>query len=71
VEVKGGTSDVPPALLELAEIGSSWTRYSKYSSSIDAHAADMGSVSRNWPTGVMEREPGHIGWVTTTLDSEE
>ncbi len=71
VEVKGSRFDMPPALRALAEIGSSWTRYSKYSSSIDAHAADLGSVSRTWPTGVMEREPGHIGWVPVAVASGE
>lgn len=54
VEVKGSRFDMPPALRDLVEIGSSWTRYSKYSSSIDAHAAGMGTVSRNWPSGVMK-----------------
>ena len=63
VEVKGPTFDMPPSLRELADIGSTWTRFSKYSSSLDAHAADLGSVSRNWPSGVMEKEPGHISWV--------
>lgn len=63
VEIKGPTFDMPPSLRQLADIGSTWTRFSKYSSSLDAHAADLGSVSRNWPSGVMEKEPGHIGWV--------
>jgi len=63
VEVKGSVFDMPFALLPLADIGSSWTRYSKYSSSIDAHAADLGSVSRLWPLGMMEREPGHLARV--------
>ena len=58
VEVKGATFDVPPPLRDLAEIGSSWTRYSKYSSSIDAHATTRGSVSRLWPYGMMEALPG-------------
>ncbi len=33
VEVKGARFEVPSALRPIAEIGSSWTRYSKYSSS--------------------------------------
>jgi hypothetical protein len=53
VEVKGAVFDLPAALRPLADIGSSWTRYSKYSSSLDAHAADLGSVSRAWPSGVL------------------
>ena len=35
VEVKGTRFDVPRSLRAIAEIGSSWTRYSKYSSSLD------------------------------------
>ena len=53
VEVKGATFDLPPALLALSDLGAAWTRYSKYSSSIDGHLADQGAVSRLWPTGVL------------------
>ena len=53
VEVKGPVFDVPRSLRPLVEIGTSWTRYSKYSSSLEGHAADGGSVSRLWPSGVM------------------
>jgi hypothetical protein len=63
VEVKGKVFDLPYALRPLAEVGASWTRYSKYSSSLDAHTAGLGSVSRNWPSGMMEREPGRIASV--------
>lgn len=57
VEVKGPVFDIPPSLRAIAGIGSSWTRYSKYSSSLDAHAGDLGSVSRLWPSGTMHAEP--------------
>jgi hypothetical protein len=70
VEVKGPFFDVPAALRPLVEIGSSWTRYSKYSSSIDAHAAARGTVSRLWPPGTMEREPGILAPVQVPLDWE-
>jgi hypothetical protein len=63
VEVKGHTSDVPPALQALVDIGSTWTRFSKYSSCLEAHAADLGTVCRTWPSGLIERELGHIGRV--------
>jgi hypothetical protein len=63
VEVKGATFQVPPALQALIDLGSTWTRFSKYSSSLDAHAAEPGTVSRTWPSGLIEREPGHIGRV--------
>ena len=63
VEVKGAVLDLPPALRVLADIGSSWTRYSKYSSSLDGHAATLGSVSRLWPAGMMESQPGMLARV--------
>ncbi len=62
VEVKGPAFDVPPPLREIAEIGSSWTRYSKYSACLDAHEAPQGSVSRLWPSGVMDAAPGVLSW---------
>ena len=54
VEVKGSRFEVPAALQSLAEIGSSWTRFSKYSSSIEGHQAAMGAVARLWPNGTIE-----------------
>ena len=65
VEVKGPVFDVPPSLREIVEIGSSWTRYSKYSACLDGHEAPQGSVSRLWPSGVMDVAPG----VLTRFDS--
>ncbi|MCE5253020.1 MAG: VTC domain-containing protein [Actinomycetia bacterium] len=56
VEVKGPFGDLPQSLRTLADVGSSWTRYSKYSSSLDAHAADLGGVSRLWPSGMMHAQ---------------
>ncbi len=53
VEVKGPAFEVPRSLRPIVEIGTSWTRYSKYSSSLDGHAAAGGSVSRLWPSGMM------------------
>jgi len=57
IEVKGPTMDLPPCLRHAADLGSSWTRYSKYSSSLDAHMSDLGSASRLWPSGTMHAEP--------------
>jgi hypothetical protein len=54
VEVKGPFFEVPRALRPIVEIGTSWTRYSKYSSSLDGHASTSGSVSRLWPSGMLE-----------------
>lgn len=58
VEIKGPRYHLPPALRSLADFGTSWTRFSKYSSSLDAHAGDLGSVSRLWPSGVMVESDG-------------
>jgi hypothetical protein len=71
VEVKGPIFDVPLPLLPLAEIGSSWTRYSKYSSSLDTHASTRGGVSRLWPSGIMAKEPGFLAPVLGAVDSHE
>jgi hypothetical protein len=58
IEVKGPTMDLPLSLRQAADLGSSWTRYSKYSSSLEAHMSDLGSASRLWPSGTMHAEPG-------------
>ncbi|MBN1630106.1 MAG: hypothetical protein JW990_10110, partial [Thermoleophilia bacterium] len=63
VEIKGSRFEVPRSLRAIAEIGSSWTRYSKYSSSLDAHEAARGSVSRAWPSGVLGGRPDTLVWV--------
>jgi len=57
IEVKGPTMDLPLCLRQAADLGSSWTRYSKYSSSLEAHLGDLGSVSRLWPSGTVHAEP--------------
>jgi len=53
IEVKGPSAELPACLGQLRDLGSSWTRFSKYSSSLDAHAGDLGSVYRLWPSGTM------------------
>jgi hypothetical protein len=60
VEVKGPAFCLPRSLRPLAEIASSWTRYSKYSSSLEAHEAEPGSVSRLWPTGLLDSGIGGV-----------
>jgi hypothetical protein len=56
VEIKGPSGELPGRLLAMGELGSSWTRFSKYSSSLSAHAGDLGGVSRLWPSGIMSAE---------------
>lgn len=60
IEVKGPDFGLPASLRPLADMGSSWTRYSKYSSSLDGHAEPRASVSRLWPSGLMEERPGSL-----------
>lgn len=71
VEIKGAVFDVPSSLRPIAEIGSSWTRYSKYSSSLDGHAAPRGTVSRLWPSGVMDVSPDLIARGGTCRETRE
>jgi hypothetical protein len=71
VEVKGSRFEVPRSLREIAEIGSSWTRFSKYSSSLDGHESACGSVSRLWPNGMMDGEPGILARVGKTMATRE
>ena len=66
VEVKCTEFRFPPSLLPLAAIGCSWTRFSKYSACLEAHDADRGTVSRLWPSGLMEEEPGPLGRLSPT-----
>lgn len=60
VEVKCPEFGLPPSLVELAELGTSWSRFSKYSACLEAHEAERGSVSRLWPSGSMEHQPGAL-----------
>jgi len=71
VEIKGPRFDLPRSLREIAEIGSSWTRYSKYSSSLEAHETAAGSVSRLWPSGMMSGEPGSLGRIDKKVAPKE
>ena len=64
VDVKRPVFALPAPLGPLLDIGSSWTRYSKYASSLDAHAADLGGVSRAWPSGSIARDLGIHSRVT-------
>jgi hypothetical protein len=54
IEVKGPSMDFPAVLRRIADLGMSWTRYSKYSSSLDAHVERPGTQSRLWPSGTLK-----------------
>jgi hypothetical protein len=71
VEVKCPALHLPPALRQLADLGSWWSRYSKYSACLDGHAAERGTVSRLWPSGLMEDEPATLTRVLQSAHETE
>jgi len=70
VEVKCPVLYLPLALRQLADIGSSWSRFSKYSACLEAHDATQGTVSRLWPSGLIEDEPVSLAWGPKMRDYE-
>ena len=62
VEVKCPVLHLPLALRQLADIGSSWSRFSKYSGCLESHDAERGTVSRLWPSGLIEDDPDALAW---------
>jgi hypothetical protein len=71
VEVKCPVLGLPYSMRELDEIGSSWGRFSKYSACLEAHEAARGTVSRLWPSGLMEEEPGMLASVRRVGPAEQ
>ena len=53
VEVKGPRMELPVPLRSLRKLGVDWTRFSKYSSCIEAHLLEPGALGRLWPSGRM------------------
>ena len=53
VEVKGPRMELPVPLRSLKKLGVDWTRFSKYSSCIEAHLLEPGALGRLWPSGRM------------------
>lgn len=53
IEVKGPTLELPLTLRRIRLLDTDWSRFSKYSSCLDAHVSQPGSVSRLWPSGRM------------------
>jgi hypothetical protein len=58
LEVKGADFVLPASLLSISSFGSSWTRFSKYSASLDAHLDGIDGASRLWPSGTMAHTAG-------------
>jgi hypothetical protein len=56
IEVKGQSSEIPTTLQSIRNLGTDWSRYSKYASCVEAHLEEPGSVGRVWPSGRTEPE---------------
>jgi hypothetical protein len=51
IEIKGSKMELPETLCNVKLLDLDWTRFSKYSSCLEAHMAEPWSVSRLCPTG--------------------
>ncbi len=51
IEIKGTKMELPETLCRLKLLDIDWTRFSKYSSCLDAHMAEPYSLLRPWPSG--------------------
>jgi hypothetical protein len=54
IEIKGQSSDIPITLQSIRNLGTDWSRYSKYASCVEVHLEEPGSVGRIWPSGRTE-----------------
>jgi len=53
IEVKGPGMELPVTLRRIRLLDTDWSRFSKYSSCLDTHLAQPGTVARLWPSGRM------------------
>ena len=51
IEVKGPSIELPLTLRRMRLLDIDWSRFSKYSHSIEAHLSHPGTMSRLWPSG--------------------
>jgi len=51
IEVKGPGMELPVTLRRIRLLDTDWSRFSKYSSCLDSHLAQPGTVARLWPSG--------------------
>lgn len=54
IEIKGRSPEIPTTLQSIRDLGTDWSRYSKYASCIEAQFEQPGSVGRVWPSGRTE-----------------
>ncbi len=55
LEIKGKSLELPPSLMGIRMLETEWTRFSKYSASLDAHSDCPGSIGRLSPSGFVIR----------------
>jgi len=55
IEIKGPTSDIPPALQSMRLLETDWSRFSKYAGCMESQFAAPGSAGRFWPSGRIEK----------------
>ncbi len=55
LEIKGKSLELPPSLMGITVLETEWTRFSKYSASLDAHNDRPGSIGRLSPSGFVIR----------------
>lgn len=53
IEIKGQKIELPETIKRIKLLDTDWSRFSKYSLSIDAHLAEPGTIARLWPSGRM------------------
>lgn len=53
IEVKGHKMELPVTLRRMKLLDLDWSRFSKYSSCLDAHLSEPGIIARRWPSGRM------------------
>ena len=51
IEIKGEKMELPITLMRARMLNTDWTRFSKYSASIDAHSENPGKIGRLSPSG--------------------
>jgi hypothetical protein len=54
IEIKSPTVEIPVSLRSLVELGTDWTRFSKYAGCLESQMEKPGSVGCLWPSGRIE-----------------
>jgi len=54
IEIKGPSVEIPQSLRSISNLGTDWTRFSKYAGCLESQMERPGSVGRLWPSGRIE-----------------